>query len=54
MQFGLFVQSIFEAWWVAPGSPEAVYFWALTGVSIGLLDKAREETKKYRIRSTAL
>jgi O-antigen ligase len=43
MQSGLFVQSLFEAWWVAPGAPEAVYFWALTGISIGLLDKVRKE-----------
>jgi O-antigen ligase len=33
---GLLVQSVFEAWWVSPGSPESVAFWALIGVGLGL------------------
>lgn len=33
---GMLVQSVFEAWWVAPGAPESVYFWSLTGVALGL------------------
>jgi cell division protein FtsW (lipid II flippase) len=33
---GMLMQSVFEAWWVAPGAPESVAFWALTGVSLGL------------------
>lgn len=33
--FGLLVHSIFEGWWVAPGSPESAAFWALTGVALG-------------------
>ncbi len=33
---GQIAQSLFEAWWVAPGSPEAAYFWALCGVALGL------------------
>jgi O-antigen ligase len=33
---GMLFQSVFEAWWVAPGAPESVAFWALTGVSLGL------------------
>jgi O-antigen ligase len=33
---GLTVMSIFEAWWVAPGSAESAYFWSLAGVGLGL------------------
>lgn len=33
---GILAQSQFEAWWVAPGSPEAVIFWSLAGVGLGL------------------
>lgn len=32
----LIVQSIFEGWWVALGSIDAVLFWTTTGVGIGL------------------
>ncbi len=34
---GFTLMSVFEAWWVAPGSPEAAYFWALAGVGLGLV-----------------
>jgi len=34
--FGMVMQSVFEAWWVAPASPESVYFWTLVGVALGL------------------
>lgn len=40
---GMLVQSVFEAWWVAPGAPEAVAFWALVGVSLGLCAKKDEQ-----------
>ena len=33
---GQMVHGLFEAWWVAPGSPEAAYFWAMSGVAVGL------------------
>ncbi|HTQ98636.1 MAG TPA: hypothetical protein VMH83_01540, partial [Candidatus Acidoferrum sp.] len=33
---GMTVQSFFEAWWVAPGSPEFVYFWTMAGIGLGL------------------
>lgn len=33
---GLLMQSLFEAWWVAPGSPESAMFWTLLGVMIGV------------------
>lgn len=38
---GMLVQSMFEAWWVAPASPESAYFWALAGVALALADAAR-------------
>ena len=33
---GMIVSSVFEAWWVAPGSPEAPFFWGLIGIALGL------------------
>lgn len=33
---GLIIQSIFEGWWVALGSLDAVLFWTTTGVGLGL------------------
>lgn len=33
---GMLVGSVFEAWWVAPGSPESIHFWVLAGVGLGL------------------
>jgi O-antigen ligase len=33
---GLTLMSVFEAWWVAPGSAESAYFWSLAGVGLGL------------------
>jgi O-antigen ligase len=33
---GMIAQSLFEAWWDAPGGPESVYFWLLVGVIRGL------------------
>lgn len=43
---GITVQGFFEAWWVAPGSPEAAYWWAFvgvaSGVSLALERRARE------------
>jgi hypothetical protein len=33
---GMLTHSVFEAWWVAPSSPESVYFWTLAGVALGL------------------
>lgn len=39
---GLTVMSIFEAWWVAPGSPESAYFWSLAGVGLAVAQKSRQ------------
>jgi O-antigen ligase len=33
---GFTIQSVFEAWWVAPGSAESAYFWSLAGVGLGI------------------
>lgn len=33
---GWVTHGTFEAWWVAPGSPEAAYWWALVGVATGI------------------
>jgi O-antigen ligase len=33
---GMTAMSIFEAWWVAPGSPESVFFWSLAGIGLSI------------------
>lgn len=38
---GMLAGSVFEAWWVAPGSPESMYFWTLAGVGLGLSEARR-------------
>ena len=43
---GMFVNSVFEAWWVAPGSPEAVWFWSLTGVIIAAVQRLQAGTPR--------
>lgn len=39
---GMVIQSAFEAWWVAPGSPESPIFWTLAGAALGIADLGRE------------
>ena len=39
---GLLLYSIFEAWWVAPGSPPFGYFWVMTGVGLGMAEAAKK------------
>lgn len=34
--FGFLCQSVFEAWWTSPGSPESLYFWTLVGIIRGI------------------
>ncbi len=56
---GQTAQSLFEAWWVAPGSPEAAYFWAMSGVAVGLsleMPKARDlpEARRHVSASGAI
>ncbi len=42
---GLIVMSVFEAWWVAPGSAESAYFWSLAGVGLGLAQSSAYASK---------
>lgn len=46
---GMHAQSCFEGWWVAPGSPESVAFWALTGVGLGLCTLVDRENKQVMV-----
>jgi hypothetical protein len=39
---GLTAMSVFEAWWVAPGSAESAFFWSLAGVGLALVQKSRQ------------
>lgn len=50
---GLLVQSVFEAWWVAPGAPETVYFWAMVGVALGIIRRLDGASATSRGRSWA-
>jgi O-antigen ligase len=36
---GMIVGSLFEAWWVAPGAPESIFFWTLAGIGLGLTNR---------------
>lgn len=45
---GQIAQSTLEAWWVAPGSPESAYFWALAGVVLGLSIESRKRPAAAR------
>ena len=39
------LSSVFEAWWVAPGSAEAVYFWGIAAVGLGLAQRSLSASK---------
>jgi hypothetical protein len=52
---GLVLQSVFEAWWVAPGAPEFAYFWAVAGAALGAARMIRNQSVTHAVRaSTAL
>jgi O-antigen ligase len=51
---GLTLQSVFEAWWVAPGSAESVYFWSLAGVGLGIARSSLYSPKAEVPRSKTL
>lgn len=40
---GLVVHSVFEGWWTAPGSLEAIFFWTAAGAALGILRRAQAE-----------
>lgn len=44
---GMVVQSVFEAWWVAPGAPESAAFWALVGCALGLAALDTKDSPKF-------
>lgn len=43
--FGLTVHSVFEAWWVAPGSVEFGTFWAIAGAGCAIARAARDQAE---------
>jgi hypothetical protein len=45
---GILGQSIFEAWWVAPGAPESAVFWMLLGALLGATRRARLTAFQHR------
>ncbi len=45
---GMTVNSVFEAWWVAPGSPECSYFWGLVGIALGM-GRVAAKTRQRRM-----
>jgi O-antigen ligase len=51
---GLLVQSVFEAWWDAPGSPEFVLFWVMTGVGLGVAQAVRARAASRSVAPTGL
>ena len=44
---GLLAQSVFEAWWVAPGAAESGTFWMLPGALLGVIRRARLVTLQH-------
>lgn len=38
--FAMLIHSMFEAWWVSPGSLEALVFWAMAGLTYGFGQRA--------------
>ncbi len=51
---GLLVQSMLEAWWVAPGSPESATFWMLLGALLAVTARARQPASLPSDQATAL
>ncbi len=45
---GMTANSVFEAWWVAPGSPESPYFWGFVGIALGL-GRVATKTRQRRM-----
>ena len=52
---GFTIQSQFEAWWVAPGSAEFAFFWAILGAAQGLVRRTsfrRQHVRNARYQTT--
>ena len=49
MLVGFTFQSVFEAWYNAPGSPESMYYWVMVGIAVGLATdpRLRSAVPKY-------
>jgi O-antigen ligase len=43
---GALVLGVFEAWWVAPGSPESLWFWTIVGVALGVCDAVLPQPRR--------
>lgn len=43
--FGMLLHSNLEAWWVAPGSAESMFFWGFSGMAYALFIKLQTEPK---------
>ena len=43
---GLTANSMFEAWWVAPGSPASPYFWAMTGIGMAVSERVAASARR--------
>lgn len=54
MLVGLTFQSIFEAWYNAPGSPECLYYWVMAGIAVGLATDPRLGSAPPLPRTSAL
>jgi hypothetical protein len=51
---GMTAQSVFEAWWSAPGSLEAAAFWSVVGVGTGLSRRARASRRRNSVSGDAI
>ena len=50
---GLVLQSLVEAWWVAPGSVQYAFFWALAGSGLAISESVRRRSVGERFRQPA-
>jgi O-antigen ligase len=46
---GMIFESVFEAWWVAPGSIESAGFWAIVGIGAGISRQAIASRRPVRL-----
>jgi len=54
LTFGMLLQSVFEAWWTAPGAPESAVFWCTVGAGLGLAQRAYAEAQRPPIAEAGL
>ncbi|OSM02132.1 O-antigen ligase family protein [Magnetofaba australis] len=46
---GLMAHSVFEAWWTAPGSSTFIFYWAVLGLLMGVLDRVRAAQRRQPV-----